>query len=96
MTQGGEGQALNFRPIYLDIRQKDTEKQRFKFQFLMQIGYFSRNQTFAASVFKKPPAADQHYSDMSWDQIYLSEYTPDSTSLPAQLQTTNLTKRAFI
>lgn len=91
----GQGQVLNFRPIYPDIWEKDTEKQRFKFQLLVQAGSFSENQTCATSVFKKAPAADQHYNDMSQDQMYLSEYTPDSTSLQAQLQTTNST-RAFI
>lgn len=45
----------------------------------MQAGYFSKNKTFATSVFKKAPAADQHYNDTSQDQMYLSKYTPDST-----------------
>lgn len=41
----------------------------------MQAGYFSKNQTFATSVFKKAPAGDQHYNDTSQDQMYLSKYT---------------------
>lgn len=62
----------------------------------MWAGYFSKNQTFATSVFKKAPAADQHYNDMSQEQMCLSKYPSDSTSLQTQLQTTNPTTRAFI
>lgn len=61
----------------------------------MWAGYFSKNQTFPASIFEKAPAADQHYNDMSQEQMCLSKYPSDSTSLQAQLQTTNPT-RAFI
>lgn len=92
-------QDPNFRLIYTDTWQKDTEKPRLKFWFLIQAGSFSRNQTCAISVSKKKnPAVDQHYNDRSWVKTYLTECTQDVTSLQAQLQTTrsyNITK-AFI
>lgn len=68
-----------------------------KFQFLIQAGYFSGNQTCATSVSEKT-AVDQHYNDRIWDKMYFIECTQDKTSLQAQLQTKrsyNITK-AFI